>query len=69
MAAVVASRVVETLNHSALPSPYATGAGSERCHAGLDAALAASAARYGWQAGRIEAERIEGSAKARTPKT
>ena len=58
-------RVVETFESLGIAEPYAHQVqAANAAHAGLDAALAASAARYGWQAGRIEAERIEGSAKA-----
>ena len=58
-------RVVEAFESLGIAEPYAHQVqAANAAHAGLDAALAASAARYGWQAGRIEAERIEGSAKA-----
>ncbi len=53
-------RVVEAFESLGIAEPYAHQVqAADAAHAGLDAALAASAARYGWQAGRIEAERIE----------
>ena len=60
-------RVVEAFESLGIAEPYAHQVqAANAAHAGLDAALAASAARYGWQAGRIEAERIEASAATRT---
>ena len=59
--------VVEAFESLGIAEPYAHQVqAANAAHAGLDAALAASAARYGWQAGRIEAERIEASAATRT---
>ena len=56
-------RVVEALESLGIAEPYAHQVqAANAAHAGLDAALAASTARYGWQAGRIEAERIEAPA-------
>ena len=53
-------RVVEAFESLGIAEPYAHQVqAADAAHAGLDAALAASAARYGWQAGRIEAERVE----------
>ena len=53
-------RVVEAFESLGIAAPYAHQVqAADAAHAGLDAALAASAARYGWQAGHIEAERIE----------
>ena len=53
-------RVVEAFESLGIAEPYAHQVqAADAAHAGLDAALAASAARYGWQAGRIEAERLE----------
>lgn len=53
-------RVVEAFESLGIAEPYAHQVqAANAAHAGLDAALAASAARYGWQAGRIEAERVE----------
>lgn len=53
-------RVVEAFESLGIAEPYAHQVqAANAAHAGLDAALAASAARYGWQAGRIEAERTE----------
>lgn len=53
-------RVVEAFESLGISEPYAHQvAAAQAAHAGLDAALEASAARYGWQAGRIEAEHIE----------
>ena len=53
-------RVVEAFESLGIAEPYAHQVqAANAAHAGLDAALAASAARYGWQAGHIEAERLE----------
>ena len=53
-------RVVEAFESLGIAEPYAHQVqAADAAHAGLDAALTASAARYGWQAGRIEAERVE----------
>ena len=53
-------RVVEAFESLGIAEPYAHQVqAADAAHAGLDAALAASAARYGWQAGRIETGRIE----------
>lgn len=53
-------RVVEAFESLGIAEPYAHQVqAADAAHAGLDAALAASAARYGWQAGHIEAERLE----------
>lgn len=53
-------RVVEAFESLGIADPYAHQVqAADAAHAGLDAALAASTARYGWQAGRIEAERVE----------
>lgn len=62
-------RVVEAFESLGIAEPYAHQVqAADAAHAGLDAALAASAARYGWQAGRIEAERLEpGRVEAPTP--
>ena len=62
-------RVVEAFESLGIAEPYAHQVqAANAAHAGLDAALAASAARYGWQAGRIEAERLEpGRVEAPTP--
>lgn len=58
---------MEAFESLGIAEPYAHQVqAANAAHAGLDAALAASAARYGWQAGRIEAERIEASAATRT---
>lgn len=55
-------RVVDAFESLGIAEPYAHQVqAANAAHAGLDAALAASAVRYGWQAGRIEAERIETS--------
>ena len=49
-------RVVEAFESLGISEPYAHQvAAAQATHAGLDAALEASAARYGWQAGRVEA--------------
>lgn len=49
-------RVVEAFKSLGISEPYAHQvAAAQAAHAGLDAALEASAARYGWQAGRVEA--------------
>lgn len=49
-------RVVEAFESLGISEPYAHQvAAAQAAHAGLDAALEASAARYGWQAGRVEA--------------
>ena len=49
-------RVVEAFESLGIAEPYAHQvAAAQAAHAGLDAALEASAARYGWQAGRVEA--------------
>ena len=49
-------RVVEAFESLGIAEPYAHQVqAADAAHAGLDAALAASAARYGWQVGRIEA--------------
>ena len=49
-------RVVEAFESLGIAEPYAHQVqAADAAHAGLDAALAASAARYGWQAGRFEA--------------
>lgn len=46
-------RVVEAFESLGIAEPYAHQVqAADAAHAGLDAALAASAARYGWQAGR-----------------
>lgn len=48
-------RVVEAFESLGISEPYAHQvAAAQAAHAGLDAALEASAARYGWQAGRVE---------------
>lgn len=53
-------RVVEAFESLGIAEPYAHQVqAANAAHAGLDAALAASTARYGWQAGRVEADRIE----------
>ena len=58
-------RVVEAFESLGIAEPYAHQVqAANAAHAGLDAALAASAARYGWQAGRIEAEHTEASVKS-----
>lgn len=58
-------RVVEAFESLGIAEPYAHQVqAADAAHAGLDAALAASAARYGWQAGRVETERSEASAKS-----
>ena len=60
-------RVVEAFESLGIAEPYAHQVqAAEAAHAGLDAALAASAARYGWQAGRVEAERVEAPTPAHT---
>ena len=49
-------RVVEAFESLGISEPYAHQvAAAQAAHAGLDATLEASAARYGWQAGRVEA--------------
>ena len=49
-------RVVEAFESLGISEPYAHQvAAAQAAHTGLDAALEASAARYGWQAGRVEA--------------
>ena len=49
-------RVVEAFESLGIAEPYAHQVqAADAAHAGLDAALEASAARYGWQAGRVEA--------------
>lgn len=49
-------RVVEAFESLGIAEPYAHQvAAAQAAHAGLDVALEASAARYGWQAGRVEA--------------
>ena len=59
-------RVVEAFESLGIAEPYAHQVqAADAAHAGLDAALAASAARYGWQAGRIEAGRVEEAVPAR----
>ena len=58
-------RVVEAFESLGIAEPYAHQVqAANAAHAGLDAALAASAARYGWQAGRIGAEYAEASVKS-----
>ena len=57
--------MVEAFESLGIAEPYAHQVqAADAAHAGLDAALAASAARYGWQAGRVETERSEASAKS-----